>query len=54
MIRTFIYTFCLERDRKNTRERERKRKSVTEKENEREKERDSFLKTVMTLSIMKF
>lgn len=52
MIRTFIYTFCLERDRKNTRERERK--SVTEKENEREKERDSFLKTVMTLSIMKF
>lgn len=39
MIRTFIYTFCLERDRKNTRERERKRKSVTEKENEREKKR---------------
>lgn len=37
MIRTFIYTFCLERDRKNTRERERK--SVTEKENEREKKR---------------
>lgn len=37
MIRTFIYTFCLERDRKNT--RERKRKSVTEKENEREKKR---------------